>query len=337
MSDYYKILNVNRNASIKEIKSSYRKLAVQWHPDKNNSPEAENKFKKINEAYSVLSDNTKKIQYDNKLNKPQFRSFSEFFAQNKKNFENKKKNKKKKGPTTIHPVNLTIEEMYNGVNKKFRIKRKIKCSNCKKDDLECSICNNKFVEKTFDLNLNISNSCKIGGKIIVKNMGDDSDKWDIPGDIIFTIKLLQNERMRRIKNDLVIIIDILLNEALTGFNLNLELIDKSKLNLKIDNIINLNNLITIKNKGFVINNNKRGNLLLKFNIIFPKILNTTQKKLLKNILPSRNPKNEIKTYKLELKKKTELEIIKEESNEEESNEEESNEDNNKKIKVNKNI
>ena len=65
--DYYKILNVKKNATESEIKKAYRKLAIKWHPDKNpnNKEEAEEKFKEINEAYSVLSNKQKRKQYDN--------------------------------------------------------------------------------------------------------------------------------------------------------------------------------------------------------------------------------------------------------------------------------
>ena len=54
--DYYKILGVARDASEDQIKKAYRKLALKYHPDKNRSPGAEEKFKEIAEAYDVLSD-----------------------------------------------------------------------------------------------------------------------------------------------------------------------------------------------------------------------------------------------------------------------------------------
>ena len=54
--DFYKILGVSRNATEDELKKAYRKLALKYHPDKNQDPGAEEKFKEIAEAYEVLSD-----------------------------------------------------------------------------------------------------------------------------------------------------------------------------------------------------------------------------------------------------------------------------------------
>ncbi|MGN6559383.1 MAG: molecular chaperone DnaJ [Candidatus Nitrosocosmicus sp.] len=62
--DYYEVLNVSRTASGDEIKSAYRKLALKYHPDRNKSSEAEDKFKEISEAYAVLSDQEKRKRYD---------------------------------------------------------------------------------------------------------------------------------------------------------------------------------------------------------------------------------------------------------------------------------
>ncbi len=62
--DYYEVLGVPRDASKDQIKDTYRKLAMQYHPDRNKSPEAEEKFKEISEAYAVLSDDDKRQQYN---------------------------------------------------------------------------------------------------------------------------------------------------------------------------------------------------------------------------------------------------------------------------------
>jgi len=58
--DYYEVLNVDRNATKEEIKNKFRKLALQFHPDRNKDAGAEEKFKEISEAYAVLSDDEKK-------------------------------------------------------------------------------------------------------------------------------------------------------------------------------------------------------------------------------------------------------------------------------------
>ncbi|MBX9852822.1 MAG: DnaJ domain-containing protein [Cytophagaceae bacterium] len=83
--DYYKVLGVTKNASQEEIKKSYRKLAVKYHPDKNaGNKNAEEKFKELNEAYEVLSDPDKRKKYDRfgenwaKIDEAQYQQYRDF-------------------------------------------------------------------------------------------------------------------------------------------------------------------------------------------------------------------------------------------------------------------
>ncbi|MBW1848248.1 MAG: DnaJ domain-containing protein [Deltaproteobacteria bacterium] len=64
VKNYYNVLNVNKDADEQEIKKAYRKLAREFHPDINTDKNAEEKFKQISEAYAVLSDNEKRMQYN---------------------------------------------------------------------------------------------------------------------------------------------------------------------------------------------------------------------------------------------------------------------------------
>ena len=62
--DYYQVLGIGRSASEEEIKKAFRKKALELHPDRNRSPDAEDKFKEVNEAYEILKDNDKRAAYD---------------------------------------------------------------------------------------------------------------------------------------------------------------------------------------------------------------------------------------------------------------------------------
>lgn len=151
--DYYSILGVDRNASESDIKKAFRKLAAQYHPDKQTGkPEeekkaAEDKFKDINEAYQVLSDSEKKSHYDrfgtiddmgmnggpsqdDLMN--MFRHMHEgFFGGNPFGNFGAHENTAVNGSNTRITVDCTLEDVYNGVTKKYRYKRMAKCPDCK--------------------------------------------------------------------------------------------------------------------------------------------------------------------------------------------------------------
>ena len=81
--DFYKVLGVDRDASPDQIKKAYRKLAKKFHPDTSDEENAEERFKEIAEAYSVLSDPQKKTAYDNPMPQgfPGGGGFEDFFSQ----------------------------------------------------------------------------------------------------------------------------------------------------------------------------------------------------------------------------------------------------------------
>ncbi len=146
--DYYEILGVERNATSDEIKSAYRKLAKKYHPDLNpNNAEAAEKFKEVNEAYEVLSDNTKRSNYDQFGNAsgPQgfgggagfgdgFGGFdfgdimSNFFGGG---FGGNTASRGYRGEDIAVTLNLSFEEAVFGCKKTFNINRVENCSHCK--------------------------------------------------------------------------------------------------------------------------------------------------------------------------------------------------------------
>lgn len=141
--DYYEVLGLNRNASPDEIKSAFRNLARQYHPDVNKASDAEERFKEINEAYAVLSDTDKRAAYDRYgqagLNgmggAPDFSTvdfsdiFEEFFGFGGGG-SSRRRNAPRRGTDLTYSVTLTFEEAVFGVEKEIEITRDETCSTC---------------------------------------------------------------------------------------------------------------------------------------------------------------------------------------------------------------
>src|SRR5512141_1439472 len=159
--DYYEILGVGRNASDEEIKAAFRKLARQYHPDVSKEPDAEEKFKEINEAYGVLSDSEKRGRYD-RFGKEGLGGmggfhdyttdfadiFEELFGGFGFNTGRRSRRSPRRGQDLQMQVTLTFEEAVFGVEKEIEFERDETCSRCNGSGAEpgttpvrCSTCN----------------------------------------------------------------------------------------------------------------------------------------------------------------------------------------------------
>lgn len=162
--DYYGDLAIDKNASQDEIKKSYRKLALQCHPDKNpDDKQSEQKFKKISQAYEVLSDQQKRknydmfgtSQFDNGFNWSNFTHgfefndmFSNFFNRMRGfSFNQNQQHAQPQQFVRAAEIQMTLEEMYLGVNKTFQFEIMSSCETCggtgaeNKDMITCDLCN----------------------------------------------------------------------------------------------------------------------------------------------------------------------------------------------------
>lgn len=138
MKDYYKILEVEEKASLDEIKKSYRRLAAQYHPDRN--PDGEEKFKEIAEAYETLGNPEKKEKYDNRNNNPfQGTPYEDMFSQmfNRGNFQQQRR---KSAPDKIVRVQITPIESYKGSEKSIQYMKDNHCNVCGGSGGEQQIC-----------------------------------------------------------------------------------------------------------------------------------------------------------------------------------------------------
>ena len=152
--DYYEVLGVDKGADAQTLKKAYRKLAMQYHPDRNpDNPEAEAKFKEINEAYEVLSDDTKRANYDQfGHDGPQgfggaggfggfggfggggvediFDMFGDMFGGGFGGSSRPRRRGPERGADIRQDITITFEEAAFGVKKSIKINRTEECSEC---------------------------------------------------------------------------------------------------------------------------------------------------------------------------------------------------------------
>ncbi len=163
--DYYEVLGVPKNASQDDLKAAFRRLARQYHPDVNKAPDAEERFKEINEAFAVLSDDEKRAAYDRYGHAgvkgaggaPDFSVdfgnfadiFEEFFGMGGFGRTSQRaRNAPRRGADLQYKVSLTFEEAVFGVEKEVEISRDESCHTCRGTGAEpgtspqrCPTCN----------------------------------------------------------------------------------------------------------------------------------------------------------------------------------------------------
>lgn len=142
--DYYELLGVARDADAATLKKAFRQLAIQLHPDRNSAPDAEDRFKEINEAYAVLSDPEKRSRYDRfghegmsaRAPGPAEADLRDVFGGDLFEqlfggmFRRAGRPGAQHGADIKRPLELTIEDIARGVEKSIRFRRPAPCATC---------------------------------------------------------------------------------------------------------------------------------------------------------------------------------------------------------------
>lgn len=235
MKNYYNILGVTETATQDEIKKAYRKLSKKYHPDVNSG--GEDKFKEITEAYEVLSDESKRQNYNNTKNNP-FNNMGGGFDFNSifEQMMNGGKTHQKRTADKVVNIEINPIESYFGVKKDIKLQFYNKCTPCDGSGGTrkiCDTCNgNGFVVKLFGTGLfrqqiqTTCHSCNGSGSVIMDicngcmgngvNKSEETLKVDIPknvddGDFLRLHKRGDYDRNAKYRGDLILKVNIISN------------------------------------------------------------------------------------------------------------------------------
>lgn len=289
--DYYKVLGIEKNASESDIKAAYRKLARKFHPDLNpNNKEAENNFKKINEANEVLSDPEKRKKYDEygkdwkhadeikkarqqrseqKSDSQQYFSgdFSDFFESMYGNTGNRGSQTKFRGQDLRAELKLNIKDVYKTQQQTLTV-------------------NGKNIRLTFPAGIENGQIIKINGH------GTSGVNGGPNGDLYITFIIDNDTAFKREGSDLFTTVDLDLYTALLGGDVLIDTFD-SKVKLKVAPETQSGSKIKLTGKGFPVykKEGKFGDLFITYQVKLPSNLSDKEKELFMELKKLRNHGN----------------------------------------------
>ncbi|KAM6140820.1 dnaJ homolog subfamily B member 13 isoform 2-T2 [Pterocles gutturalis] len=313
--DYYAVLELGRGASAADIRRAYRKLALKSHPLKCREPWAPRRFRELAEAYDVLSDPMKKGIYDKFgeeglkggiplefgddnpwtagyvfHNNPDrvFREFfggdnpfAEFFAEDGSELTLpfgglRGRGVMKQDPPIVRDLYLSLEDLFYGCTKKIKISRRVM-----NEDGQTSTIRDKI------LTIDVQPGWKQGTRITFEKEGDQGPNV-IPADITFVVQEKLHPRFKRSDDNLIYVATIPLGKALVGCTVDVRTLDGRLLNIPINDIVDPKYCKVVQGEGMPLLQDPRhkGDLLIYFNICFPKKLTPDKKMLLKSALLS---------------------------------------------------
>lgn len=272
--DLYKILNLSSKATRDDIKQSFRKLSLQYHPDKDSNSTEE--YKKILMAYEHLSDINKKNIYDLQINSTNRidndNNMIKFYANNSELSQPNELNTNIYLPETIYTIlEITLNQAFLGCILPMEIEKNVEYNKLRTKELET-------------IYITVPEGIDNNEIIIIKNKGNSINNILI-GDIKIQIKIKKDDYLIRKGLDLIYKKAITLKEALCGFTFTINHINKKIYTIRNDgsNTIKDQQEQIISNLG-IKRDNYIGDLIIIFSIIYPNQLSLNQKTKLREIL-----------------------------------------------------
>jgi molecular chaperone DnaJ len=347
--DYYEILGVPRSADEKEIKKAYRNLARKYHPDVCKEPGVEDKFKEINEAYSVLSDEQKRRQYDNmghdtytSASKGSYSSGGGFggggFHTDFSGFGDifdffgggQRRSGPQPGADLLMRIQIRLEDAVAGTDREIEVMHNEACPACSGSGSEtkrlntCPSCGGtgqmrQATHSAFGQFVRMSTCTQCGGRgripekvckdchgsghtrvrrkvslhipagvdngmrLKMEGYGEAGDYGAPNGDLYIEVYVLPHEKFIRNGDNLETFAEISPAQAALGTVIEIESIDKRKIELKVPAGIQFNTALRIPGEG-VKHRGRPGDLLVRMRIITPKALTSEEREAYQNLL-----------------------------------------------------
>ncbi len=341
MEDYYKILGISKNASKDEIKKAYRKLAHKHHPDKGGD---EKTFKKISEAYHVLSNDKKREQYDmfgksgpsagSSSSYSGFDGFShvdfdfgdifeDFFG-----FSRGKRRKTKRGEDIRIQIDTNLENIFENQERSVWIEKMVVCSTCSGKGhspdtkvKKCTTCNGSGkvrtalgpfaqittcpecdgegeipekkctkcsgegrVKEKKEVKFTIPAGIQSGQTLRIEGEGNYGRKGTPSGDLLIDIVVNNNTKFERKGDDLYYKTKINLSQAVLGDKIDIQLLNKKKIALKIPSGTNSGKVFRVSSKGVPkVSGYGQGDLYIVVEVVIPQKINKRQKDIFEEL------------------------------------------------------
>lgn len=314
--DYYKILGVERSASDKEIKTAYRKLARKWHPDlqpAEKKKEAEEMFKRINEANEVLSDPEKRAKYDRLGSRWQngdefayqqqqpgaeearyyYQSgdsqggfsdfFEQFFGRGGGFHSTRSERRPVRGQDIESEIELTIDEAFRGGIRALRLAGEAVCEECAGTGVSgrgyCGRCGGTgTISREKSLEVKIPAGVQEGSRIRLTKQGGEGLGGAEPGDLYLKVRILPHHLFRltgaTVESDLTLRPE----QAVLGDRLSVSTLDGPVM-VTVPPGSRTGTKLRLKEKGFPLKGGGRGNHLVKIQIDIPAVISEAEKEL----------------------------------------------------------
>lgn len=291
--NYYEILGVDKNAPSNEIKRAYRTLAIKYHPDRNlGNKAAEERFKDINEAYEVLSDQTRRVQYDQSISRKNFMNRANSFS----NFGRNNRSGTRTGTAERSRVRVSTQDYRPGTTKRERV---VSSPRTQRRDIEAKLTlglDEAYRGGTRKIRLEDGRSLEVdmppriinGQRIRLKGQGIEG------GDLYLKMTVARHPFFEIQGANIYCQIPVTPSEAILGSAIEVPTID-GLVKVNVPNGVRSGQRLRLANKGYFDKSGTRGDQLVEIQIVAPKEVSSAEKELYEKLreLEQFNPRENI--------------------------------------------